>query len=272
MALGRLPLLFFAGCLFAAHVYCVGQSLTATNKTWSTVPTPFRPFNIAAASDILWVCGADEMIMVSRDAGATWELKHQNRDGEVLLNIDFVDAKVGHAAGTGGLLLSTTDGGETWKGYRFGKTVRKVSFADGSNGIVAISDVVREPSTGLLDEVQGTAAVDGFLKITHDGGEHWQDVLKDDKQFAHYSEVLSVAALDSSHYLVAMREPQIENIYSVSQDAGKTWKRIHIDDVYAQAVFPRSGEFWSFGIEYLDRKHGGGYSAPVVLHSKDGET
>jgi len=233
---------------------------------------PFRPFNVTAVLNTLWVCGADEMIMASTDAGATWQLKHQNRDGEVLLNIGFVDAQIGHAAGTGGLLLSTNDGGETWNSYSFGRTVRKFAFADAANGIVVISDLVREPNNGLLDEVQGTAAVNGSMKITHDGGEHWQDALKDDKQFSRYSEVLSVAALDPSHYLVAMREPEVENIYGVTEDAGETWKRVHIDDVYAQAVFARGGEYWSFGIEYLDRKHGGGYSAPVVLHSKDGET
>jgi photosystem II stability/assembly factor-like uncharacterized protein len=32
----------------------------------------------------------------------------------VLLNIVFVDAMAGHAADTGGLLLSTKDGGQTW--------------------------------------------------------------------------------------------------------------------------------------------------------------
>jgi len=242
------------------------------SKNWRDVPMPFRPVNITAAGGTIWVCGADEMIVASTDGGVTWETKHQNRDGEVLLNIAFVDEKIGHAAGTGGLLLSTVDAGQTWKGYSVGGTVRRFSFADAANGIAVVSSRVRQPTDGTLDQVQGAAAIDGIVRVTHDGGDHWQDVIRDDEKLRRFSEVLSVVALDPSRYLVAMREPEIENTYAVTQDAGKTWKPVHLDDVFAQSVFRHASEYWAFGIEYLDRKNHGGYSAPVVLHSKDGET
>lgn len=80
---------------------------STTTKNWNVVFSPFRPVNIAAQGATIWVCGVDEMILRSSDGGATWETKHQNLNGEVLLDISFVNEKIGHAAGTGGLLLST---------------------------------------------------------------------------------------------------------------------------------------------------------------------
>jgi photosystem II stability/assembly factor-like uncharacterized protein len=80
------------------------------------------------------------MILSSKDGGATWETKHQNPDGEVLLDISFVNEKVGHAAGTGGLLLSTDDGGQTWKSHVAPGAVRAFSFADAVNGIAVIGE------------------------------------------------------------------------------------------------------------------------------------
>ncbi len=95
------------------------------------------------------MCGADEMILTSRDGGATWETKHQNRDGEVLLNISFVDEKTGCAAGTGGLLLSTVDEGQTWKSHQVPESVRNFSFADPANGIAVVSSSAHQPKDGL---------------------------------------------------------------------------------------------------------------------------
>jgi hypothetical protein len=86
------------------------QQASATS-TWKTMPAPFRPVNITAIGGVLFACGADEMILSSKDNGVTCETTHQNSDGEVLLGISFVDEKVGYATGTGGLLLSTVDGG-----------------------------------------------------------------------------------------------------------------------------------------------------------------
>src|SRR5579863_1063451 len=109
----RLPFLF---AVFWLCVSCLaGDQPPTSANNWTVVASPFRPVNITAQSGILWVCGVDEMILSSRDGGVTWETKHQNPDGEVLLDISFLNEKVGHAAGTGGLLLSTDDGGQTWK-------------------------------------------------------------------------------------------------------------------------------------------------------------
>ena|SRR6266566_265082 len=89
-------------CLFAVFCFllssCAAENPISTANNWKAIPTAFRPVNVAAQGRTIWVCGADEMILTSRDGGATWETKHQNHDGEVLLNISFVDEKTGCAA------------------------------------------------------------------------------------------------------------------------------------------------------------------------------
>jgi len=239
---------------------------------WTPVSLPFRPRNISAVGRTIWVCGDNEGIARSFDAGATWAVTHSNPHGQSLIQIGFVNEKVGHAAG-GKSLLSTMDGGRTWKSQDVAGTVRQFSFADESTGIIEISDEVLETNGGMLDEVQGSAAVDGVVKITHDAGEDWEDVsaLRSDERLRAFADILFVAALNPSHYLVSLRQPQVAVGYAVTNDAGKSWSLVQLPDTYATRVYVHEGEYWAFGIEYLNREDHGGYGAPVALHSADGE-
>ena len=81
----RLLHLFAALCLSLSSAFADQSAV----NVWNDVTLPFRPINIAAAGDTLWVCGTNEMITESSDGGKTWNVKHQNPDGEVLLNIAF---------------------------------------------------------------------------------------------------------------------------------------------------------------------------------------
>lgn len=87
---------------------------------WHTVDLPFRPLNVASNGSLLWACGTDEAIAVSSDAGAHWQVKHQTTDGNLLLNVEFADETFGYAAGTGGLYLTTQDGGQSWVSHSAG--------------------------------------------------------------------------------------------------------------------------------------------------------
>src|SRR5690349_3971527 len=91
---------------FSALSFGVDQPVNAA-PLWNMVTSIFRPVEITAQGNALWVCGADEMILSSKDGGTTWETEHQKRNGEILLDIFFVNEKIGFAGGTGGLLLST---------------------------------------------------------------------------------------------------------------------------------------------------------------------
>lgn len=166
--------------------------------------------------------------------------------------------KTGHAAGTNGILLETVDAGQTWKTYKLPVTVRNFSFADAVNGIAV---------TGSNDEV----------KLTHDGGEHWDDLAAlNSSELKPFAGVLAVAALDKSHYLMIRRHPEVEDAFVVTTDGGKSWKVIHMQDdatnrVLAREVQVHEGEYWAFGIELVNRNKGGGHSVPLTMHSKDGE-
>lgn len=186
-----------------------------------------------------------------------------------------MNEKIGYAGGEGGLLLSTNDGGETWVAHEAGsKTLQAVSFADATHGIAVLTDRIGKLEIGLLSEVQGTPFLDSDVRITRDGGLHWEEItaLKTDADLRPYSEVLSAAALDPTHYVIGIRQPGVSVGYAVTEDAGTTWKLVHLDDVYATKVFVHEREYWAFGVEYLNRQNQGGYGAPVSLHSKDGET
>jgi hypothetical protein len=239
------------------------------------VSVPFSAASITAVGNVFWVCGADEMIASSSDGGSTWQLKHQSRGGEVLLNIAFVNDKVGHAAGTGGRLLTTTDGGKSWKMHNAGESVWMFSFADASNGIAVIGGN-RDVPSGLT--WGGPTLMDGPVKLTHDGGDHWQDITAlTSNELRPFTLVLAVAALDSSHYLMIRRQSQIEDAFVVTQDAGKSWELVHMQNdatnrVLARWLFVHQGEVWAFGMELVHRDTSGGYGVPLTLHSRDGET
>jgi len=162
-------------------------------RAWTEVSTPFPAANITAVGSVFWVCGADEMIASSSDGGNTWKLKHQARDGNILLHIAFVNEKVGHAAGKGGLLLSTTDGGKTWKAHNTGDDVLAFSFADAQNGIAVIGnegDVNRfaRPGSGEF-----TTVMEGVVKLTHNGGENWEDIpVQNSEELRPFNRVLAV--------------------------------------------------------------------------------
>lgn len=245
---------------------CGLTAQTPADRRWTEVSTPFPAANVVAVGDVFWVCGADEMIASSFDGGTTWNVKHQKRGGEILLDLAFINAEVGHAAGTNGLLLSTTDGGKTWDPHTAPDEVQSFSFADANHGIAVI---------GGVDD--SSPHMDGTVKLTNDGGVRWEDIpaLNSD-ELRPFTQVLSVAALDASHYLMTRRQPNIEDVFLVTGDGGRSWKVIHqrfdaTNRELVRQVFVHAGEYWAFGMELVNRQEHGGYGVPLTMHSKDGE-
>lgn len=273
------PLIFL---LIALSIGCAKKVSTPISQPapdlashgWTMVRPFLKPMSITATQDTFWMCGAEETIASSADGGTTWQVRHRKAGGSALLNIDFINGTIGHASGEDGLLLSTADGGSTWESRKLGpETVQAFSFANSVDGIALLSSHRGRIGIGTLDEVQGVPFLDSHVLLTHDAGQHWEDAaLNTNEELRPYTEFLSVAALDATHYLLGIRQPQVAVGYAVTSDGGRTWKLVHLDNVYATRVFLHDGQYWAFGIEYLDREHGGGYGAPVSLHSNDGIT
>jgi hypothetical protein len=175
----------------------------------------------------------------------------------LLLNIGFADAKFGYAAGTGGLLLTTEDGGETWAPRPgLSETILQVSFADRQHGIVRVRS---------------------SLLFTVDGGLRWSPVLQDQnsEEIKQFPYTFSLAALNSSHMAVMLKHgaAQYESqAFLSTQDSGKTWKVQNIPNVTLYSFLRVEGSYWAVGTEVIHKDQpGGGYSVPVAVYSADGE-
>ena len=90
---------------------------------------------------------------------ATHGRPKQTPEGVCLFKVSFTDANTGTAVGDGGLILRTTNGGDTWSPQTSGttKTLYGVSFTDTNNGTIS----------GF--ELGGT----GIILRTTDGGNTW---------------------------------------------------------------------------------------------------
>src|SRR5262249_61017807 len=105
-----------------------------------------------------WIVGQDGLILITADGGKSWTKQESNAtfeesDGTAkrayLFNIDAVDAKHAWAVGDRSMLVSTSDGGQTWRSRKVpmeadlsgGQSLAAadpifydVKFVDGQNG------------------------------------------------------------------------------------------------------------------------------------------
>jgi hypothetical protein len=202
----------------------------------------------------MWAAGSGESIAVSTDAGQHWQRKHQDPKGALLLVLNFVDDKFGYAAGTGGKVLFTQDGGETWSAQKLSdETILQAAFGDMQHGVIRTLSA---------------------LFATTDGGKTWQPVVPANNPdwVKHFPITADMAALDKNHFAVRVWEGQAsdgEFLYTV--DGGATWIANYIPSSSIPDLFGSGGSYWSVGHEVLGKdKPGGGYASPMSFHSKDG--
>lgn len=224
---------------------------------WSTVALKARPLDITANADALWVCGADELIANSTDGGKIWNVQHLVTGGAVLLAIGAAGDRVLYAAGTGGSLLFTKDGGTTWTRMSVpASVVYAASFSDDQHGLI------QTPHT---------------IYRTSDGGASWQPVAIDlsGRDLTGFRWVRTLVALDPNHMIVVMSEGNASYYADkllVTKDGGGTWKVLDIPSTGLSSVSAYDGEYWAAGGEVIEKdKPGGGYNVPLVMHSPDGE-
>lgn len=243
-------------CLFIFAFAICATCEEKPEKNWHVSNLPFRAINITSNGSTLWACGSDESLAVSSDNGMTWNLKHHQPDGNLLLNVQFSGETFGYAAGTGGLLLTTENSGETWISHPGGNaTILQVAFADAQHGLI------RTPES---------------LLSTANGGKTWSavsasesgDVLKS------FPFSFSLAVLDPEHMAVMLKhgaaqyEPQT---FLVSRDAGNSWQVVNIPNVTLYSFLASGGRYWAIGTEVIHKDQpGGGYAVPMALYSSDG--
>jgi len=222
--------LLIAACSFTYLAPdCQAQSPSAQlSGNWRTASLPFRAIEVASNSNALWVCGLDEMIAKSLDGGQTWQIKHQKKDGEVLLYIAFIRQDLGYASGTNGLLLWTKDGGETWSESHSGSlAVSRISFSDHKNGLRQIGSAV---------------------EITHDGGGNWTPIsaYQSDGEVANFKTVAALATLDDKRAAILFRAgPDSSHALVATKDGGTSWTRTEIPNAQVWSLVVHNAEFWA---------------------------
>jgi hypothetical protein len=235
-----------------------GIPLATSASEWHAVDLPARPMNIVENDGVLWICGADELIMASTDGGKSWAASHTSKDSGVLLNIGFANGQVGYATGTTGYLLMTDDSGKTWKRT---KAPEQVLYA-----------------ASFSDEQHGIVHAPRAIYTTSDAGVSWVpvkiDLQSDDlKGFPYVSTVL---ALDAKHMIIVVSEGEDSANHQkliVTKDSGVSWKVIDVPSTGLLDLSKHAGEYWFAGMEVIEKdKPGGGHGVPLLMHSPDGET
>ena len=169
---------------FCHLAFVLGALLNGTVSLaaeWHTVELSARVLNIVENNGTLWACGADGLISASADGGKTWTVKHNTKNGNLLLTIGFSNDQFGYSAGTGGEILITRDGGNNWSSTKAPtEVVYDVAFSDEKHGII------HSPRS---------------IYTTSDGGATWTPVQVNlsSKELKGFSHVLNVVAADANH-------------------------------------------------------------------------
>ena len=84
----------------------------------------------ARAGTRIVAIGERGLVVLSDDEGKSWRQARQVPVSVSLTAVSFVDALLGWAVGHGGVILHTTDGGETWIRQAEGVTLAKAVLAE----------------------------------------------------------------------------------------------------------------------------------------------
>src|SRR5215831_1450272 len=149
----------------------------------------------------------------STDGGSTWLRVPISSSGFIINAIDFIGSQHGWAVGGYGTIMTTSDGGRTWKQmYRPTRAaLEKVAFVNLKFGYVA-------GSIGTYDKNTDTRTFGIEILKTSDGGQTWHSCYKDDTsgtvwQIATLSEMVALVLVDGNRVLRTI-------------DGGKKWHEV----------------------------------------------
>ncbi len=106
--------------------------------------------------------GASPVRQMLNTGAGPWEWVQPNVQGSTINSVSFINASTGWAAGIGGTILKTSDGGATWQAENSGTSFNlfSIDFTDANNGWAAGEDT-NNPS------------LPGIILHTSDGGNTW---------------------------------------------------------------------------------------------------
>lgn len=179
---------------------------TSFGENWQFVPAP----SLQWLYDVYfidkytgWAVGGNvesEFIIKTGDSGLNWNILKESYEYKWLTGVYFLNANIGWAVGYNGVILSTSDGGNTWTRQNSGTSnyLRKVTFtsissgvAIGENGtIVKYSDNtsninILKPNGGEIITAGSSYNIewnsqeisDVKIEFSEDNGTHWITVI-----------------------------------------------------------------------------------------------
>lgn len=150
--------------LCAATAVCAQAPSEGTVATWSAkpahawaAPTHMMLLDATRAGKRIVAVGENGIVLLSDDEGKTYRQARSVPVSATLSAVTFIDDRRGWVVGQWGVILATTDGGETWTKQRMDTAVDQplfsVLFTNDRDGI----------AVGLWS----------LLLQTHDGGKTW---------------------------------------------------------------------------------------------------
>lgn len=212
----------------------------------SLSPTHSSILSSAKAGDRVVAVGEQGVVLISDDRGLTFRQAKSVPVRTQLNTVYFKDAAVGWAAGQGGTILKTQDGGESWQLVR--------SDLDSDRPIFTIY---------FTDENVGWAAgLWSLLLKTTDGGKNWVQVDLPNLPSGRKPDLnlfkIIPAKNNDGIYIAAERGTILS-----TRDEGKTWK--YIETGY-------SGTFWTGVVASSGSLFVGGLRGAVYLSKDEGES
>lgn len=288
---GALAVLGAAAILMAAPARAEPDVLerpaTRTAKAATSVM-----LGIAQAGPRLVALGERGIVVYSDDAGVSW------RQSEVPVSVSLVGARFttsrdGWAVGHSGVLLRTSDGGQTWRKQLDGKAaaalvlaaVKAGRVAPGADAARLLADAERLQAEGpskpfldinFFDQRHGLlVGAFGLLFATDDGGATWRAALDrlDNPQGKH----LYALAIDGERCVIAGEQGAV----FLSTDGGRTFATVTTPyaGTYFGALAPgprtvlfgmRGNVYWSDGGAWQKSEIGTEHSLTAGTRLKDG--
>jgi len=186
-------------------------------------------FGIQMIGDTGFLCGQDGMIMRSHDSGLTWQ-KLDSRTHLFIFALSFPDKDHGFLVGDRSLVLSTTNGGDTFTK----RQLQRIFPVDQQDYALPYEEPLLYGVSFVNDDQGWVVGEFGRIWATDNGGQTWteqQDSLlpqwkrplnpSDDPRFADFNlpTMFGVSFRDAQHGYAA----GLEGSVVATDDGGKTW-------------------------------------------------
>jgi hypothetical protein len=226
---------------------------SSDSSGWTSADLAFRPVAITTNGAAFWSCGSGESIATSTD-GQNWQIRHRAvQRGAILLGIAFRSSQFGYACGTGGVVLTTNDGGMTWDSQKVGdETILLASLSDPTHGLLrTASSLLYFAGNTQLKPVPIPPKVPKSFRFTP-----------------------SLVALSPLAMTAELSEGLVSEAGFVSTvDGGKSWTFYDPPSTVIRSFLRVDQQYWAVGHEVVGKdKPGGGYSVPLAMQSTDART